>query len=102
MRFLRLILRGVVMPIGRTAPACAGDREPIDGSSVEAIARGRDGDDHAVTPRTPSRIASLSESMTAIMRLTGRISVDDQVIEVLPEFKMADPRYTKITVCSSS
>lgn len=90
------------MLVGWTAPAYAGDREPIDGSSVETIARGRDGDDHAVTPRTPFRIASLSESMTATMRLTGRFSVDDPVVKVLPEFKRADPRTTKITVRSSS
>ncbi|MFI6803099.1 serine hydrolase domain-containing protein [Streptosporangium canum] len=76
----------------------------IDGSSVETIVRGRDGDDNAVTPRTPFHIASLSKSMTAtaIMLLTDRFSVDDPVVKVLPEFKMADPRYTKITVRPSS
>lgn len=120
-RFLRLILLSVVMLVGWTAPAYAGDQEliddyrsvygtpgvaaaVIDGSSVETIVRGRDGDDNAVTPRTPFRIASLSKSMTAtaIMLLTDRFSVDDPVVKVLPEFKMADPRYTKITVRSSS
>ncbi|MFD8562821.1 serine hydrolase [Streptosporangium canum] len=71
----------------------------IDGASVETIVRGRDGDDNAVTPRTPFHIASLSKSMTAtaIMLLTDRFSVDDPVVKVLPEFKMADPRHTKIT-----
>ncbi len=46
----------------------------------------------------------LSKSMTAtaIMPLTNRFSVDDAVVTVLPEFKMADPRYTKITARSSS
>lgn len=39
---------------------------------------------------------------TAIMLLTDRFSVDDQVVKVLPEFKMADPRHIKITVRSSS
>ncbi|MGW4425084.1 serine hydrolase domain-containing protein [Streptosporangium sp. NPDC004631] len=116
MRFLRLIPLSVVMLVGWTAPAYAGDQEliddyrsvygtpgvaaaVIDGSSVETIVRVRDEDDNAVTPRTPFRIASLSKSMTAtaIMLLTDRFSVDDPVVKVLPEFKMADPRYTKIT-----
>ncbi|WP_433257993.1 serine hydrolase domain-containing protein [Streptosporangium sp. CA-135522] len=76
----------------------------IDGSSVETIVRGRDGGGNAVTARTRFRIASMSKSMTAaaIMLLTDRLSVDDPVVKVLPEFKMADPRYTKITVRSSS
>ncbi|WP_245691062.1 serine hydrolase [Sinosporangium album] len=121
MRFLRLILLSVVMLFGWTAPAYAGDQEliddyrsvygtpgiaaaVIDGSSVETIVRGRDGDDNAVAPRTPFRIASLGKSMTAtaIVLLTGRFSGDDPVVKVLPEFKVADPRYTKITVRSSS
>ncbi|WP_231509830.1 serine hydrolase domain-containing protein [Streptosporangium roseum] len=118
-----LILGGVLVAVllGWTAPAHAtGERlvddyrsaygtpgvaaAVIDGSSVETIVRGRDGDGNAVTPRTPFRIASLSKSMTAtaIMLLTDRFSVDDPVVKVLPEFKMADPRYTKITVRSSS
>lgn len=76
----------------------------IDGSSVETIVRGRDGDGNAVTLRTPFRIASLSKSITAtaIMLLTDRFSVDDPVVKVLPEFKMADPRYTMITERSLS
>ncbi|WP_245789409.1 serine hydrolase [Streptosporangium canum] len=116
MRFLRLTPLSVVMLVGWTAPAYAGDQEliddyrsvygtpgvaaaVIDGSSVETIVRVRDGDDNAVTPRAPFRIASLSKSMTAtaIMLLTDRFSVDDPVVKVLPEFKMADPRHTKIT-----
>jgi CubicO group peptidase (beta-lactamase class C family) len=39
---------------------------------------------------------------TAIMLLTDRFSVDDPVVKVHPEFKMTDPRYTKITGRSSS
>ncbi|MEU0518095.1 serine hydrolase domain-containing protein [Streptosporangium sp. NPDC006007] len=116
MRFPRLISLSVVMLVGWTAQAYAGDQEliddylsvygtpgvaaaVIDGSSVETIVRVRDEDDNAVTPRTPFRIASLSKPMTAtaIMLLTDRFSVDDPVVKVPPEFKMADPRYTKIT-----
>ncbi|MFE0146137.1 hypothetical protein ACFWY5_03285 [Nonomuraea sp. NPDC059007] len=106
MRFPRLILLSVVMLVGWTAPAYAGDQEltddhrsdygtpgvpaaVIDGWSVETIVHGRDEDDNAVTPRTPYRIASLSESMTA-------------TVIMLREFKMADPRHTKITARSSS
>ncbi|WP_242675954.1 serine hydrolase [Streptosporangium minutum] len=76
----------------------------IDGSSVETTVGGRDGDGNAVTPRTRFRTAPLSKSMTAtaIMLLTDRFSPDDPVIKVLPEFKTADPRYTKITVRASS
>jgi hypothetical protein len=57
--------------LGWTPPAHAGGerlvddyRTPgvaaavIDGSSVETIVHGRDGDDNAVTPWTPFRIAS--------------------------------------------
>jgi CubicO group peptidase (beta-lactamase class C family) len=74
----------------------------IDGSSVETIVRGRDGDGSAVTARTRFRIASMTKSMTAaaIMLLVdrGRVRLDDPVVEVLPEFRMADPRSTGITV----
>ncbi|WP_260478187.1 serine hydrolase [Nonomuraea sp. WAC 01424] len=74
----------------------------IDGSSVETIVRGRDGDGGAVTARTRFRIASMSKSMTAtaIMLLVdrGRVSLDDPVVKLLPDFRMADPRFTGITV----
>ncbi|MDF5753513.1 serine hydrolase domain-containing protein [Spongiactinospora sp. TRM90649] len=74
----------------------------IDGSSVETIVRGRDGDGNAVTPRTRFRIASMSKSMTAaaVMLLVDRdrVSLDDPVVKVLPEFRLADPRFTAITV----
>ncbi|WP_237103520.1 serine hydrolase [Nonomuraea sp. MG754425] len=112
-----LVLGGVLL--GWPAPAHAGGDRPvdeyrsvygtpgvaaavIDGSSVETIVRGRDGDGHAVTARTPFRIASMSKSMTAtaIMLLADRdrVSLDDPVVKVLPEFRMADPRFTAITV----
>lgn len=74
----------------------------IDGSSVETTVRGRDGDGNAVTAGTPFRIASMSKSMTAtaVMLLVdrGRVVLDDPVVTVLPEFRMADPRFTAITV----
>ncbi|MFI6177440.1 serine hydrolase domain-containing protein [Nonomuraea sp. NPDC051191] len=112
-----LVLTAVLL--GWTAPAhAAGDRlvddyrsvygtpgvaaAVIDGSSVETIVRGRDGDGEAVTSRTRFRIASMSKSMTAaaVMLLVdrGRLSLDDPVVKVLPGFRMADPRFTRITV----
>ncbi|MER7209129.1 serine hydrolase domain-containing protein [Streptosporangium sp. NPDC000239] len=127
MRFLRVIslLALVAVLLGWTAPAtatatvtAAGGRlvdeyrsvfgtpgvaaAVIDGSSVETTVRGRDGDGNAVTARTRFRVASMSKSMTAtaIMLLVdrGRVSLDDPVVKVLPDFKMADPRFTGITV----
>ncbi|RSN15495.1 hypothetical protein DMB42_01215 [Nonomuraea sp. WAC 01424] len=71
MRFLRLIPLSVVMLVGWTAPAFAGDQELIDGSSVETIVRVRDGDDNAVTPRMPFRAASLSKRHTKITYRVG-------------------------------
>ncbi|WP_343948845.1 serine hydrolase domain-containing protein [Nonomuraea longicatena] len=74
----------------------------IDGSSVETILAGRDGNGAAVTARTPFRIASMSKSMTAtaVMLLVerGRVSLDDPVVKVLPDFRMADPRFAGVTV----
>jgi CubicO group peptidase (beta-lactamase class C family) len=116
-----IVLGGVLVAVllGWTAPAHAtGERlvdeyrsvhgtpgvaaAVIDGSSVETIVRGRDGDGNPVTARTPFRIASMSKSMTAtaIMLLVDRdrVSLDDPVVKLLPEFRMADPRFTAITV----
>ncbi|GII93346.1 serine hydrolase domain-containing protein [Sinosporangium siamense] len=116
-----LVLAGVLVAVllGWTAPARAtGERQiddyrtvygtpgvaaaVINGSSVETIVRGRDGDGNAVTARTRFRIGSMSKSMTAaaIMLLVdrGRISLDEPVVKVLPGFKMADPRFAGITV----
>ncbi|MER6171101.1 serine hydrolase domain-containing protein [Streptosporangium sp. NPDC001681] len=116
-----IVLGGVLVALllGWTAPAhAAGERlvddyrsvygtpgvaaAVIDGSSVETIVRGRDGDGNAVTARTRFRIASMSKSMTAaaIMLLVDRdrVSLDDPVVKVLPDFRMADPRFTGITV----
>ncbi|MEV0582565.1 serine hydrolase domain-containing protein [Nonomuraea sp. NPDC050310] len=74
----------------------------VDGKAVETIVRGRDGDGNAVTARTRFRIASMSKSMTAaaIMVLVdrGRVSLDDPVVKLLPDFKLADARFAGITV----
>ncbi|WP_241483033.1 serine hydrolase domain-containing protein [Nocardiopsis halophila] len=74
----------------------------IDGSSDETILRGHDGDGEAVTEDTRFRIASMSKPMTAaaVMLLVerGDFALDDPVVDVLPEFTMADPRSREITV----
>ncbi|MGW3347252.1 serine hydrolase domain-containing protein [Nonomuraea rubra] len=114
-----LFLLVAAVLLGSTAPAQAGGGRlvddyrsvygtpgvaaaVIDGPSAETIVRGRDGDGHAVTSRTPFRIASMSKSMTAaaIMLLAdrGRLSLDDPVLRHLPDFRMADPRFAGITV----
>ncbi len=55
-----------------------------------------------VTPATLFNIGSISKvyAATAIMLLVddGRVSLDKPVTDYLPEFKMADERYKKITV----
>src|SRR5512133_1360003 len=55
-----------------------------------------------VTPTTIFNIGSISKVYvaTAIMLLVddGKISLDKPVADYLPEFKMADVRYKKITV----
>ncbi|MFI9559414.1 hypothetical protein [Nonomuraea endophytica] len=79
--------------LGWTAPAQATGEQLVD----DVHGRDGDGDGNTVTARTPFRIASLSKSMTAIMPLT-----DDPIVMILPEFKMTDPRDTKITARSSS
>ncbi|MFI6291749.1 serine hydrolase domain-containing protein [Nonomuraea sp. NPDC050790] len=116
-RYFPLVMLAVLL--GWTAPAhAAGERQVdayrsvygtpgvaaavIDRSSVETIVRGHDGDGNAVTARTRFRIASMSKSMTAaaIMLLVdrGRVSLDDPVVKILRDFRMADPRFTGITV----
>lgn len=55
-----------------------------------------------MTDTTPVPIASLSKSFTAlaVMQLVddGRVDLDVPVVRYLPEFMMADPRSTRITV----
>lgn len=63
---------------------------------------GRDSRGEPVTSRTLFYAASLSKSMTAlgVMQLveSGRISLDKPVHAYLPEFSLADPKSSEITV----
>ncbi|PQZ61111.1 serine hydrolase [Microbacterium sp. MYb54] len=69
---------------------------------LETVVSGHDGTGDPITPETRFRIASMSKSMTAtaIMLLVkdGAVDLDDQVVDVLPEFTMADPRHEDITI----
>ncbi|WP_424935639.1 MULTISPECIES: serine hydrolase domain-containing protein [Bacteria] len=69
---------------------------------VTTSVRGRDANGDAVTPRTPFRIGSMSKSMTAaaVMLLVqeNALTLDDRVVDRLPEFRMADPRSRDISV----
>lgn len=74
----------------------------IDDGEIETVLTGRDGAGAAVTSETPFRIASMSKSMTAtaimILVQDGRLRLDDRVVDVLPEFVMADARHAEITI----
>jgi CubicO group peptidase (beta-lactamase class C family) len=63
---------------------------------------GHDSTGAPVTPDTLFRVASLSKSITAlaVMQLVDehRLSLDDPVVDHLPEFRIADPRGADITV----
>lgn len=63
---------------------------------------GHDSRGNPMTDTTPVPIASLSKSFTAlaVMQLVddGRVDLDVPVVRYLPEFMMADPRSTRITV----
>lgn len=63
---------------------------------------GQDGSGAPMTAHTPMFIGSLSKSVTAVavMQLVerGRLELDRQVHEYLPEFHLADARYLRITV----
>lgn len=63
---------------------------------------GRDSQGTAVTAETPFRIASLSKSFAALAMMqlvdAGRLSLDDPVEELLPEFHPDDLRARAITV----
>jgi len=73
-----------------------------DGQVVHVRGFGRDSDGTPVTADTLFRIASLSKSFTslAVMQLVeqGRVSLDDRITDLLPEFHPVDPRATDITV----
>jgi CubicO group peptidase (beta-lactamase class C family) len=63
---------------------------------------GHDSSGASVTADTLFRVASLSKSFTAlaVMQLVDehRLSLDDPVVDHLPEFRIADPRGADITV----
>jgi CubicO group peptidase (beta-lactamase class C family) len=63
---------------------------------------GHTSDNKPVTSDTPFAVASLSKAFTAIavMQLveSGKIKLDTPIASYIPNFKLADPRGTKITV----
>ncbi|MFC9997259.1 serine hydrolase domain-containing protein [Nocardia sp. NPDC127526] len=69
---------------------------------VHAAGYGHDSNGDALTANSPMRVASLSKSFTAmaVLRLVddGRVALDAPVAHQLPEFRMADPRASSITV----
>ncbi|GAA1222848.1 serine hydrolase domain-containing protein [Pseudonocardia alaniniphila] len=71
-------------------------------TEVHAAGYGRTPTGEHVTEHTPMAVASVSKSFTAlaVMQLveTGRVNLDQSVQVYLPEFAMADPRATEITV----
>ena len=65
-------------------------------------AYGRDGRGQPMSARSLLRVASLTKTVTAVavhqLAEQGRIGLDDPVIRYLPAFRLADARYTRITV----
>lgn len=63
---------------------------------------GHDSSGAAVTATTPMPVASVSKSFTAlsVMQLVeaGKVTLDAPVRDYLPDFRIADPRGTRITV----
>ncbi|WP_197664913.1 serine hydrolase domain-containing protein, partial [Listeria monocytogenes] len=105
--------------VGPTVDVAALDRfveEQIDQASIPGAAVavthgdrvvhvagfGHDSTGAPVTADTLCRVASLSKSMTAlaVMQLVDqhRLGLDDPVVDHLPEFRIADPRGTDVTV----
>jgi len=74
----------------------------ITDTGVERVTSGQDGEGREVSASTPFRIASISKSMTAtaVMLLVerGEFGLDDPVAQLLPEFRLDDPRAGEITV----
>lgn len=72
------------------------------GTVVRVDVTGRDANGGPITADTPMRVASLSKSFTAAAVLTlvdaGEVELDRPIARYLPEFRMADPRASAITV----
>lgn len=70
--------------------------------TVLARAFGVDGRGDPMTLSTPLRVASLTKTVTsvAVHQLVdeGLVRLDDPVVGHLPEFRMSDPRHTRITI----
>ncbi|TDD49470.1 serine hydrolase domain-containing protein [Saccharopolyspora elongata] len=73
-----------------------------DDRIVHAAGYGHDSGGRPVTADTPMRVASVSKSFTAMAVMTlvdaGKIALDRPVVEQLPGFAMADPRFREVTV----
>lgn len=73
-----------------------------DGRIVHAAGYGHDSEGRPITADTPMRVASVSKSFTAMAVMTlvdaGKIVLDRPVVEQLPGFAMADPRFRDVTV----
>jgi CubicO group peptidase (beta-lactamase class C family) len=73
-----------------------------DDEVVRAAGYGHTPTGERITEHTPMAVASVSKSFTAlaVMQLVeaGRVNLDQQVHQYLPEFEMADPRANAITV----
>ena len=71
-------------------------------SVVRLDASGRDANGAPITAVTRMRVASVSKAFTAAAVLTlvdaGKVELDRPISSYLPEFRMADPRASAITV----
>ena len=76
----------------------------VDGKIVQSEAFGAIGSDRTARPdaRTQFNAGSISKVFTAVailrLRDLGKVDLDRPVVQYLPQFRMADPRYDRITV----
>lgn len=76
----------------------------VDGNIVQSEAFGTIGSDRTARPdaRTQFNAGSISKVFTAIailrLRDLDKVDLDRPVVQYLPQFRMADPRYDRITV----
>ena len=76
----------------------------VDGRIVQSEAFGTIGGDRTTRPdaRTQFNAGSVSKVFTAVailrLRDLGEVDLDRPVVQYLPQFRMADPRYDRITV----